>query len=42
MDGTISIDEFVNRVVNMLPTGTEAKKVRRLARARDKVRVWFL
>ena len=31
-----SIDDFVARLVLMLPTGTEAKKVRRLARTRDK------
>jgi hypothetical protein len=36
LNGRISIDEFVSRMVVMLPTGTEAKKVRRLARTRDK------
>ena len=36
LEGTISIDEFVSRIHLMLPTGTEAKKIRRLARARDK------
>lgn len=36
MSGHISIDEFVNGLILMLPTGTEAKKVRRLARTLDK------
>jgi len=36
LEGTISIDDFVSRIHLMLPTGTEVKKIRRLARARDK------
>jgi hypothetical protein len=34
--GKMSIDEFVSRLITMLPTGTEAKKLRRIARSFDK------